>query len=175
MSRLEGASDPELWSESVRIWQELGCPYEVAYASWRLGEALLTAKPKRRRAEEALRRALDLAARLGAEPLKGEIEGLARRARIDLAPGEAPPRPSDEDRLGLTPRELEVLELVAAGRTNPQIAQELFISAKTAGIHVSHILAKLGVTGRVEAATLAERLGLFGQAGTPPTEPRAER
>jgi DNA-binding CsgD family transcriptional regulator len=62
--------------------------------------------------------------------------------------------------LGLTPREAEVLALVAAGRSNRQIAQALFISPKTASVHVSNILAKLGVAGRVEAATIAHRLGL---------------
>ena len=112
--------------------------------------------------EGALRESWELASRLGAEPLRREVEGLARRARIDLTPpGETPPAPSAEDRLGLTPRELEVLGLVAEGRTNPQIAEELFISAKTAGIHVSHILTKLGVSTRVEAATRAQRAGVL--------------
>ena len=68
--------------------------------------------------------------------------------------------PTAAAQLGLTPREAEVLALVAAGRSNRQIAQALFISPKTVGVHVSIILAKLGVTGRVEAATIAHRLGL---------------
>jgi DNA-binding NarL/FixJ family response regulator len=65
------------------------------------------------------------------------------------------------ERLGLTPRELEVLRLVAEGRSNRQIAEALFISAKTASVHVSNILAKLGVASRVEAAAVAHRLELF--------------
>jgi DNA-binding CsgD family transcriptional regulator len=65
------------------------------------------------------------------------------------------------DELGLTPREREVLALVADGRTNRQIAEALFISAKTASVHVSNILAKLGVGSRVEAAAVAHRLGLL--------------
>ena len=65
---------------------------------------------------------------------------------------------------GLTARELEVLELVAAGRSNREIAGELFISAKTASVHVSNILAKLGVGSRGEAAATAYRLGLFDPA-----------
>ena len=68
--------------------------------------------------------------------------------------------PSPAERLGLTARELEVLALVAEGRTNRQIAQTLFISAKTASVHVSNILAKLGVANRGEAGAAARRLGL---------------
>jgi DNA-binding NarL/FixJ family response regulator len=64
------------------------------------------------------------------------------------------------DRLGLTPREAEVLGLVAAGRTNRQIGEQLYVSEKTASVHVSNILRKLGVTTRVEAAAVAQRLGL---------------
>jgi DNA-binding CsgD family transcriptional regulator len=66
---------------------------------------------------------------------------------------------------GLTDREREVLALVAAGRSNGQIAAALFISPKTASVHVSNILAKLGVTGRVEAAAVAHRLGLIAPEG----------
>jgi len=103
--------------------------------------------------------------RLVAE-LAARARGLARRARIDLAAAAAPPAtgtvsPTPAERLGLTPREREVLALVAGGRTNQQIAEELFISVKTAGIHVSNILAKLGVGNRVEAAAAAHRGGLL--------------
>src|SRR5207249_808819 len=92
------------------------------------------------------------------------IEGLARRARLDLAANmvDATPKrehPSPLGQLGLTTREQEVLALVAAGRTNREIAQALFITPKTATVHVSHILAKLGVRSRVEAAAVAHRLG----------------
>ena len=99
-------------------------------------------------------------------PLLGEIDALARRARLALAePGRAaePAPEADESpaaQLGLTPREHEVLLLVAAGRTNREIGAELFMSEKTASVHVSRILAKLGVGGRVEAAAVAHRLGL---------------
>jgi DNA-binding NarL/FixJ family response regulator len=98
---------------------------------------------------------------LGAAPLRAEIEALARRGRLDLE-SEAAAKPSSPlDPLGLTAREQEVLALVAIGRTNAQIAETLFISPKTATVHVSNILAKLGVRNRVEAATIAHRLGII--------------
>jgi DNA-binding NarL/FixJ family response regulator len=99
--------------------------------------------------------ALALAEALGAEPVAEEARALARRARLIEEPGE-----TEENGLGLTGRELEVLRLVADGRSNGQIAEELYISRKTASVHVSNILAKLGVTSRVEAAALAHRQGL---------------
>jgi DNA-binding NarL/FixJ family response regulator len=68
--------------------------------------------------------------------------------------------PSPAASLGLTQREVEVLALVAEGRTNRQIGQALYITPKTASVHVSRILAKLGVAGRGEAAAVAHRLGL---------------
>jgi DNA-binding CsgD family transcriptional regulator len=80
----------------------------------------------------------------------------------DGAPGGKPPDPLA--RFGLTEREREVLALLAAGRSNPQIGRDLFISTKTASVHVSNILAKLGVTGRGEAAAVAHRLGVHGPA-----------
>jgi DNA-binding NarL/FixJ family response regulator len=104
-----------------------------------------------------------LAAQLGAEPILDEAQTLARRARLKVAdaalPGEGP-APSTIEKFGLTDREAEVLALVAAGRSNPQIAAELFISPKTASVHVSNIISKLGVTSRGEAAALAHRHGL---------------
>jgi len=127
-----------------------------------------------------LRRAAALAEQLGAGPLRDDITLLARRARVWLGPGEgAQARASatgpagrdsrpERERLGLTAREFEVLRLVAAGRSNPEIASELFISAKTASVHVSNILGKLGVASRGEAAATAHRLGLFDSFPGPP-------
>jgi DNA-binding NarL/FixJ family response regulator len=100
-----------------------------------------------------------IAGELRARPLADEIEAPARRARIELAATAPAPAPVADD-LGLTPREREVLGQLALGRTNRQIAGELFISVKTAGVHVSHILEKLGASTRTEAATAAHRLGL---------------
>jgi DNA-binding CsgD family transcriptional regulator len=112
-----------------------------------------------------LGRAAAITGRLGARPLDAEVHALARRARLDLAPAAGATAPAagpltPAQQLGLTPREAEVLALVAAGRSNRQIAQALFISPKTASVHVSNLLAKLGVGGRVEAAAIAHRLGL---------------
>jgi DNA-binding NarL/FixJ family response regulator len=104
----------------------------------------------------------------GARPLTNDIEELSRRARLDLAgepardAGPAAPTPAEE--AGLTARETEVLALVAEGHTNRQIAEDLFISGKTASVHVSRILAKLGAANRGEAAAIARRLGLVAHA-----------
>jgi len=106
--------------------------------------------------------------------LLGEIDRLARQARLDLARGpaaagtESAPSSSEGDALGLTARELEVLKLVAGGWSNQQIADALFITRKTASVHVSNILGKLGVSGRTEAAAIAHRLGLGRDAPPPP-------
>ena len=109
--------------------------------------------------------------RLGAGPLRRAIEELARRARIDLAgtpeaPPEPPPATADPGReLGLTARETEILGIVALGRTNRQVAEELFITEKTVGVHMTNILGKLGVTSRMDAAAVADRLGIGGGSG----------
>jgi DNA-binding NarL/FixJ family response regulator len=99
---------------------------------------------------------------MGAEPLLDEAYALARRARLRLPEAQSPAAAAgrDIDSYRLTERELEVLQLVAAGRSNPQIATELFISPKTASVHVSNIISKLNVTSRGEAAAVAHRLGI---------------
>ncbi len=163
LGRLEGASDPDAWAASVRAWQDLGRPVAVAYAQWRQAEALLSTRGDRKLATALLREVVEAARTMGAEPLEREAASLALRARISLVPEElatAEPDSDDAARLGLTAREREVLVLVAAGRTNRQIGEELFISEKTAGVHVSNILGKLGVSGRGEAAAMAHQLGL---------------
>jgi DNA-binding NarL/FixJ family response regulator len=112
-------------------------------------------------AVDALRAAYDIATALGAAPLVDDIVALARRSRISLdAPIVAVLGESDAVQLGLTSREVEVLALVAAGRTNRQIGAELFVSEKTASVHVSNILRKLGVSSRVDAAAIAQRVGV---------------
>ncbi|MER7186710.1 response regulator transcription factor, partial [Streptomyces hyaluromycini] len=93
----------------------------------------------------------------------------AQRARLTLTARAARPVLDPAESLGLTSRERDVLRLVSAGRTNRQIAEELFISPKTASVHVSNILGKLGVAGRGEAAAVAHRLGLFPVEALDPT------
>jgi DNA-binding CsgD family transcriptional regulator len=164
-SRLDGPSDPSHWQQAATAWLALGRLYPAAYAQWRQAEALLVSKAPRAQAEEPLRAAHALAVRLGAAPLRHELELLAQRGRVRLQAATEPSpataeEPSGSASLGLTAREVEVLALVAAGRTNRQIGQALFITPKTASVHVSRILAKLGVAGRGEAAAIAHRLRL---------------
>ncbi|WP_274562257.1 ATP-binding protein [Streptomyces spiramyceticus] len=118
---------------------------------------------ERERAAELLRLVRATADHLGARPLAESVELLAQRARLSLTLVSEVPAltASPAASLGLTPREQDVLRLVAAGRSNRQIAEELYISPKTASVHVSNILAKLGVSGRGEAAAVAHRLRLF--------------
>jgi DNA-binding NarL/FixJ family response regulator len=100
------------------------------------------------------------AEKLGARPLARQLEMVARRMRVRLGvrdPAAAEPAGSV---FGLTPREQEVLSRLALGRTNRQIADELYISESTAGVHVSNILSKLGVATRTEAARVALSQGL---------------
>jgi ATP/maltotriose-dependent transcriptional regulator MalT len=146
----DGAAD---WPAVALACQEVGDPYLVAYARLREAEAAF-AVHDRDGATAPLHEAVRLASSLGAAPLLADAHTLARRARI---------RVDDEagagtDAFGLTEREREVLDLLADGASNPQIAAALFISRKTASAHVSNIIAKLGVTSRGEAAAVAHRM-----------------
>jgi len=165
LARLDGRTDPHLWEVAAKAWERLGEPHPTAYARWRQAEAQLLGGLARELVEPSLRAAYATARELGAAPLRAEIEALARRGRLNLSTSTAtspePKPPSPLDALGLTAREQEVLALVALGRTNSQIAETLFISPKTATVHVSNILGKLGVRNRVEAATVAHRLGII--------------
>ncbi|MER6998896.1 AAA family ATPase [Streptomyces sp. NPDC000410] len=161
--RAEGRDIPETWAAVMTAFASVDRPYDLARIRHRAAESLLAAG-EREQAAELLRQAHGTAERLGARPLTDAVTLLAQRARIRLtAPEDIPPPTASDpvEDLGLTPREQDVLRLVAAGRTNRQIAEELYISPKTASVHVSNILAKLGVTGRGEAAALAHRLLLF--------------
>ena len=169
-TRVAGPGDPGAWDGAAKAWQDLACPHRAGYAWWRQAEAQLDAGQPAAAAAGPLRAAA--AAAGGHAPLLAQVRALAERARIPLqAPAaagepEAPPPARPLTRYGLTDRELTVLRLLAAGRTNPQIGAELYISASTASVHVSNILRKLGVSGRVQAAAVAERAGLL--ASPPP-------
>ncbi len=146
------------WDQVAEAWAGLSEPYPVGQALLHAAEAAL-ACGDRDGAAERLERAAALAAELGAGPLGEQVTLLARRARIRLAGDDGPEDPIGS--LGLTEREIEVLRLVAAGRSNREIAGELFISPKTASVHVSNILGKLNVASRGEAAATAHTLHLF--------------
>jgi DNA-binding CsgD family transcriptional regulator len=160
LSRLRGRSDPGLWERAVQSWTGLDEPLELAYAQWRKAEALLLGGEARANAGALLEDAANATRAIGAEALLEQIESLARRARVALDGAAASDKGLPEQRYGLTDRELEVLALLVEGMTNREIGERLFMSEKTASVHVSRILAKLDVRGRVEAATTAQRLGL---------------
>ena len=179
--RATGVPDPDAWRAAVAAADQAGIAWPRAYTRFRLAEALLEARAPRPDSVVAVAEAHAAAQRLGAAPLRDWVDGLARRARVPIEEivetvnrgttgtgGEAVgPVPGPEataavalDGLGLTRREREVLPLIAAGHTNKRIAELLFISENTAGVHVSNILGKLGVASRTEAAAIAARLGL---------------
>ena len=160
-ARADGRHDLAGWDAAASAWAALAQPQPEAYALLRAASAA-SADGNRDGAAARLSRSADLAAGLGARPLLEQISALARRARVDLPslPGERV-QPGGAAPLGLTGRELEVLRLVAAGRSNRDIAAELFISPKTASVHVSNILGKLGAGSRGEAAAMAYRQHLL--------------
>jgi DNA-binding CsgD family transcriptional regulator len=155
-------------SRSVAAWKRAAeaareRPYVEAYARWRLATALLADRRRADEAEAEIERATALAEELGARRLFDAIGALARHAGLGgSAVGRERERP-----FGLTKRELEVLGLLAAGLGNGAIAERLFISPKTASVHVSNIYGKLGVESRVAAANLAYQLGLATETKAP--------
>ncbi len=176
--RATGENTPGQWQAVVKEF-EPGFVYESARSRWRLAEALVEAG-RRDEAEQEYQAAVIAADRLGAVPLQAALASLARRARLNRPAGPAGTRPggpggSHPDGQpagprrgplsGLTGRELEVLRLLAAGHSNKEIGAELFIATKTASVHVSNILAKLGAASRTEAAAIAHGEGLGGAAG----------
>ncbi|MCV0404288.1 MAG: AAA family ATPase [Chloroflexi bacterium] len=158
-SRTRGEVDVEAWETAVAERRLLGRPFELGRVL--LGFATVAIRARRRDdGAAAIAEAHAIAVDLGSGPLRENVESLARRARIGIEGVDT----ADDAvaRLGLTPREREVLALVADGRSNRQIGDALFMAESTAGVHVSNILSKLGVTRRSEAAALAHRMGLFG-------------
>ena len=162
--RADSSDLHEHWARVAEFYDPLQRPYLRAYALYRSAICLV-----RRRASNAavapLRAARALASRLGCGPMLTEIDALATLAGADLGATSNVTAPSREHVFGLTPREAEVLAVLATGATNRIIARRLFISERTAGVHVSKILAKLAVTNRTEAARMAQRVGLDGAGG----------
>jgi DNA-binding CsgD family transcriptional regulator len=153
------------WDAAAAAWEIAREPHLLAEALVRGAEAA-TADGDREGAAARLRRAAPVAARL---PLGDDAHRLARRLRLGderaAADGAAPGQGhGSRAPYGLTARELDVLRLVTAGRSNREIADELFISVKTASVHVSNILGKLGVSSRGEAAATAHRIRLFDES-----------
>jgi ATP/maltotriose-dependent transcriptional regulator MalT len=163
LERARGRHDPGTWDDVAVQWRSLRRPYELAECLLHAGRERVVLGD-RQGAEQNFVEAFALASGMGAAPLAEEVARFARQHHLPIAdvPAESTPSPTtgEVQRFGLTHRELEVLAMVADGRTNPEIAKALVISPKTASVHVSNILAKLGVASRVEAATLAHRLGL---------------
>ena len=168
-ARATDEDDLAVWAGVADGFQRLGMSPRVAYARFRGAGAALRIR-EREAAIEHLRAADDTARVIGMTVLLGRIEALRKAARIELSSASSQPRaaPLPADRWGLSSREREVLSMVAAGRTNGEIGAALFISTKTASVHVTHILDKLGVSTRTEAALLASRAGLLdGQLQSP--------
>jgi DNA-binding CsgD family transcriptional regulator/tetratricopeptide (TPR) repeat protein len=165
-TRAAGSPDPSAYAAAAEAWSTLERPYPAAVLRLREAEAHVAAGD-RDAARTAASAARATAARLGAGWLRSEIDGLAARARLDLGvggdgagPAAEEPEVAADDPFGLTPRERQVLVLVARGATNREIGADLFMSEKTASVHVSRILAKLDVRSRTEAAGVAVRFGL---------------
>jgi len=178
VARGNATATPESWTSAIEAWDAVPDPAEAAYVRFRHAEDALRRTGVKADVAAELEAAWRTTVRLGAAPLRTEIETLAGRARIKLAPEPAADGSATEvapaivaagatrvpSTHGLSAREIEVLRLVAAGRSNGEIAERLFITRKTAGVHVTHILNKLGVSNRVEAAMAAARLGLVDTA-----------
>jgi DNA-binding CsgD family transcriptional regulator/DNA polymerase III delta prime subunit len=171
--RAQGDNDPATWQGVVDAFGP-AFVYETARSRWRLAEALAEAA-RRDEAQHELLLAVETAERLGAVPLRAALADLARRARLSdravpaaARGGGRPGGAAARDPLaGLTDREVEVLRLLAAGQSNKEIGAKLFIAPKTASVHVSNILAKLGAASRTEAAAIAhaQGMGLPAQRG----------
>ncbi len=164
LARARGKPDPVLWLRAAREWDALARPYPAGVSRWRAAEAYVEVAD-RKAASEAAQEAHQCAKTLGSTWLEQEITGLAYRARLELAQEacdveHAGSNGAGEDPFGLTPRERQVLSLIAQGATNRQIGSALFMAEKTASVHVSRILSKLGVQSRTQAAAVAHRMHL---------------
>ena len=161
--RWDGQREPQPWRQAVAAWDAASDPYRAAYSRWRLAHALLGTRSGRGNAARELQMAHRIATHLAAEPLRSAIadEAAGGRIRLDVRGGPSVTADTVASQLGVTPREREVLPLLATGRTNAEIAEILVISPRTVDVHVSRLLNKLGATRRTEAADIAHRRGLI--------------
>jgi DNA-binding CsgD family transcriptional regulator/tetratricopeptide (TPR) repeat protein len=162
-SRAAGVADPEAYALAAQAWTELERPYRASVTRFLEAQAHASAGD-RPSAAVAAADARAMAVRIGATWVRDELDGLIVRARLQPAgstdqEADGSADPEAEDPFGLTPRERQVLELIARGATNREIGAELFMAEKTASVHVSRILMKLDVRSRTEAAGVAHRLG----------------
>jgi DNA-binding CsgD family transcriptional regulator len=160
LTRVRAERDPAVWVAAANRFRAIGEVYPAAYADFRTAEALALAGARQAEIAASLTAAYHVAVSVGSPPFLDEVLGLARRTGVKLADRGDQRDLAVRVDLGLTDRELEVLRLLGDGRTNRQIGEELFITPKTASVHVSRILTKLGLTNRAEAAAAAHRMGL---------------
>ena len=178
-ARAAGHQTPDMWDKAAATFDALERPHRAGYARWRQAEVLLATRGHQTEAAEILRKAATSAAQH--MPLTQAIHDLAQRARITLSTGtEALSSPASEASevatpFGLTDRELAVLQLIGHGKTNSEIGATLYISPKTASVHVSNIMRKLHAGSRVQAATIAERAGLLASPNTGTHDRQAHR
>ncbi|HVM30390.1 MAG TPA: AAA family ATPase [Candidatus Limnocylindrales bacterium] len=186
-ARVRGRADPAEWARLAGAWATVPVPYQAAKAHWWHAATALEARDRRSEARDALHAAWRIAGELPARPLRRALAQLAERGRIPLpddGPVAIPVRPVGRqpvavgpgtaiaERLsvkptavttqsfGLSQRESSVLLLLAQGLTNREIGERLYIRQATVAVHVRRVLAKLGVSNRIEATGMAIRLGL---------------
>jgi DNA-binding NarL/FixJ family response regulator len=161
LARARGRPDPKLWLAAAQEWDAIERPYQAAIMRLHAAEAQVEGGDRDGAAELAAA-SLETARQLGSRWLVDEVTALIQRARLEPA-GAAPAERGErveQDPFGLTPRERQVLALIAQGATNRQIGAALYMAEKTASVHVSRILSKLGVRSRTQAAAMAHRLHL---------------
>jgi len=161
LTRLRGEHDAVAWNAAAECFRAIGEVYPAAYADYRAAEALALSGASRSQTAVPLKAAYAVAVEVGSPPFLEEVVRLARRTGVSLGDRVEERAGATATELGLSNRELEVLRLLSEGRTNREIGERLFITTKTASAHVSHILMKLGVANRAEAAAAAHRLGLI--------------
>jgi DNA-binding CsgD family transcriptional regulator/tetratricopeptide (TPR) repeat protein len=157
-SRVDGAMSSADWRHAVVETDALGAVAQRSYSRVRYAEALLGEGGDRAGATTSLNEAVALFADVPRAPIRLLAQQVGRRARIRLTVEDEALPPASEKHFGLTPRELDVLSLMAEARTDREIGETLFISRKTAGVHVSSVMRKLGVNRRADAARLAKRV-----------------